>query len=99
MGQFILHRSEPRGAAAICHEAAMREREANAPGFAHENDSYRDLFWGCYLRRRRPLDFQPIARQADLFGVADWFSDRSAVSLRNILQIAIEQKSTGQFEN
>jgi hypothetical protein len=44
MGQVDVYRSEPRGAAAICREAAMREREANAPGFTHESDSYCDLF-------------------------------------------------------
>jgi hypothetical protein len=59
MGQFVLHRSERRRVAAIC-AAALNEREALArrkalkpPSsqrvcreFTHENDSYRDLFWG-----------------------------------------------------
>src|SRR5215210_7220892 len=59
MGQLILHRSERRRVAAIC-AAALNEREAQArrkapkpPSsqrgcreFTHENDSYRDLFWG-----------------------------------------------------
>ena len=51
------------------------------------------------FRRGKPLDLPPIHWLLDLYGVADWFSDRSAVSLRNILQIAIEQKRTGHFEN
>src|SRR3954463_6675272 len=54
MGQFVFAPERAEGAAAICREAAMREREANAPGFTHENDSYCDLFGRVHVGQNAP---------------------------------------------
>ena len=49
MGHCLLHRGERKGTVAICREATMREREADALGLTREDDSYCDLFGRVHI--------------------------------------------------